>query len=786
MKQNLQTPKIKEKLLQFFITGMLFSATFICQVKAQSNLVPSDLLNAWNSNISDNTTYPHCEQWKITYPTSEEDKTLCGEDNNEFFYVNSTNDGIVFYAPVRSDNGTTPNSKNIRSELREREIDGESDKYWTTEGRHVIYVKQAITHLPINVNQLVATQIHGNKSEGIDDALVVRLEDNHLFLSFNGGELRSNVTITNNYTLGTLHEVIFEVLDDKHYVYYSEDGNLKAAYQSGNASAYLVKDNGNEVLMDIDYDDAYFKVGNYTQSNPTKEGDDTDDPDNYGEVVVYDMYVDHADVGVVTPPVSCNATAPTGLSVTNISTTQVTLNWNFNTSIDHYNVRYKEVGSATWINESSITTGSVTLNNLSADTDYEWQIRAKCADGSGSNYSDAQGSDFTTTSTDTTCNATAPSGLTVTNISTTEATLNWNLDASIDHYNVKYKDINSSTWSFEYSISSNSITLTSLNANTDYEWQITAKCADGSGSNYSDAEGPDFKTTSNSTSTNCNDTPTGLHVNNLTSNSATLNWNYVSSVDHYNVRYKKIGDSDWRYVNSIHTGSVTLTDVNTSSTYEWQIRAKCADGSGSNYSDGQGPDFLPTSSNETSVTPSCSDTPTGLSISNLTNNSVTLNWDYFSNVDHYNVRYKKTGDSDWRYKNSITTGSVTLTDVNTSSSYEWQIRAKCTDGSGSDYTDGQGPDFSPSSSNRYTQSSIITYANSSKTNLIVKIDKNTNIKEEQSLKIFNIYGKLIYEKSSLSSNNDIVFDKNIEDGIYVIMLFNKNGEIIESKKVIKK
>ena len=83
----------------------------------------------------------------------------------------------------------------------------------------MIYVKQAITHLPINKPELVATQIHGNKDEGIDDSMVLRLEDSHLFLSFNGGKLRDNVTITTNYTLGTVHEVIFIVVDGKHYCY---------------------------------------------------------------------------------------------------------------------------------------------------------------------------------------------------------------------------------------------------------------------------------------------------------------------------------------------------------------------------------------------------------------------------------------------------------------------------------------------------------------------------------------------------------------------------------------
>ncbi len=240
---------------------------------------PSDLMDNYN-------------QWKITYPDGVEDKTLY-QESNEYFYVNDEGNGIVFFAPIRSSNGTTPNSSYIRSELREREEDGSKDIYWTTDGKHVVYSKQAITHLPIVKSHLVATQIHGNKEEGIDDALVLRLEEDHLFLSFNGGKLRDDLTIKTDYALGTIHEVMFEVIDGKHYVYYSEDGNLASAYANGDASEYLVKDGSNDYVMDLSYGESYFKIGNYTQSNPDREGDYTDVPDNYGEVIVYDFWVDH-------------------------------------------------------------------------------------------------------------------------------------------------------------------------------------------------------------------------------------------------------------------------------------------------------------------------------------------------------------------------------------------------------------------------------------------------------------------------------------------------------------
>lgn len=266
-------------------TVVLYIIAISFTIPATAQVVPSDLME-------------NCKQWKITYPTGVEDKTLCDEPNTEYFYVNDTENAIVFFAPIRSNNGTTPNSSYIRSELRERLPDGSADIYWTTDGSHMIYVKQAITHLPINKPELVATQIHGNKDAGIDDSMVMRLEDSHLFLSFNGGKLRSDVTIKTNYTLGTKHEVIFLVVDGKHYCYYAEDSNLLSAYNAGNADSYLIKADGNDYVMDLNYDETYFKVGNYTQSNVDKEGSDTDNPNNYGEVLVYDFLVRHDDVSV--------------------------------------------------------------------------------------------------------------------------------------------------------------------------------------------------------------------------------------------------------------------------------------------------------------------------------------------------------------------------------------------------------------------------------------------------------------------------------------------------------
>lgn len=78
----------------------------------------------------------------------------------------------------------------------------------------------------------------------------------------------------------------------------------------------------------------------------------------------------------VTQLVSCDGTAPSGLTATNPTSFGVTLNW-VPVSGASYEIRYRVVGSATWTTVSS-TTHSITLNGLSENTNYEVQVAAVC------------------------------------------------------------------------------------------------------------------------------------------------------------------------------------------------------------------------------------------------------------------------------------------------------------------------------------------------------------------------------------------------------------------------
>ncbi len=90
--------------------------------------------------------------------------------------------------------------------------------------------------------------------------------------------------------------------------------------------------------------------------------------------------------------VPCTTAPPvaTGLSVTGITMNDAVLNW---TALPgyYYTVDYKPGTAATWINAATnITTGTVTLSNLTASTTYDWRVTVNCNTTVINNYATSQ------------------------------------------------------------------------------------------------------------------------------------------------------------------------------------------------------------------------------------------------------------------------------------------------------------------------------------------------------------------------------------------------------------
>lgn len=75
--------------------------------------------------------------------------------------------------------------------------------------------------------------------------------------------------------------------------------------------------------------------------------------------------------------IQSSCTAPTGLSVSNITGTSAQLNWNAVGNAVSYTLKYKKSGNNPWINLSSSNT-NYSLGGLLAQTSYTWQVKTTC------------------------------------------------------------------------------------------------------------------------------------------------------------------------------------------------------------------------------------------------------------------------------------------------------------------------------------------------------------------------------------------------------------------------
>ena len=188
--------------------------------------------------------------------------------HNTYFHLNSSGNAVVFRA--HAGGTTTPGSSYPRSELREMEpgYSGSRPKAsWSTNsGRHTMYIKQAITHVPPVKKHVVAGQIH----DGGDDVIVFRLEGKKLFIDLNGDD---GPILDSNYTLGEIFEVKFV----------AHNGVIDVYYDNMNSKFWTYDDPA------ANTSGCYFKAGCYTQSNP----DRGDSPSAFGQVLIYDLWVSH-------------------------------------------------------------------------------------------------------------------------------------------------------------------------------------------------------------------------------------------------------------------------------------------------------------------------------------------------------------------------------------------------------------------------------------------------------------------------------------------------------------
>lgn len=204
-------------------------------------------------------------------------------------------------------------------------------------------------------------------------------------------------------------------------------------------------------------------------------------------------------------PVTCDIPGGLGASP---AETEASLTWSAANGAVDYNIRARAVGTSTWTTGSNLSS-PVNYTGLTACTDYEFQVQSNC----GSTTSGWSSSFvFTTTGCTVTCDV--PGGLGA-SPAETEASLTWTAAAGALDYNVRAREVGTSTWTTGNNLSS-PVNYTGLAACTDYEFQVQSNC-DGATSAWSGSF--------NFTTTGCTGGCTYVTINSNDFNSTWGIWN---------------------------------------------------------------------------------------------------------------------------------------------------------------------------------------------------------------------------------------------------------------------
>ena len=212
-----------------------------------------------------------------------------------------------------------------------------------------------------------------------------------------------------------------------------------------------------------------------------------------------------APVSTLTTTSTTDTTAPviSGVSASNITASAATIGWTTDEASDSQ-VEYRVQGTTAWtatsINAALVTSHSLALSGLSASTVYEYRVKSK--DAAGNLATQATISTLTTSTSGGDTTVPVISGVSVSNIASSSATINWTTNENSDSQ-VEYRVQGTTAWTATSVnatlVTNHSIAISGLSASTIYEYRVV--CQDATGNLATQAAAATFTTANASSGT---------------------------------------------------------------------------------------------------------------------------------------------------------------------------------------------------------------------------------------------------------------------------------------------
>lgn len=260
--------------------------------------------------------------------------------------------------------------------------------------------------------------------------------------------------------------------------------------------------------------------------------------------------------------------------------------------------------------------------------------------------------------------------------------------------------------------------------------------------------------------------PGDITTTNINSSSATIQWLPVSNASKYKVRIRISGTATWITYKATPPGTIkTVSDLYPNTLYEYQVQTLCS---------GAQTSSSPFSASYFFTTSNFCTEPAGLNVTDISVNSVMLQWNLAANTTKYQIRIRQTGTSSWsNYNKPGSQNSINISGLTAATNYEWQIRSKCGTTDYSNYSSLQNfTTLAVRSAPNNLQAmlpAIAVYPNPSTGNFTVEL--NDRAKGKSTLSITNVVGNEVFFFETENEFNS--FYKEIDlsglaDGIYFL------------------
>ena len=269
-----------------------------CAIRGSGSLYCWGAQTPPSNGLPAGTQYPakilDLRRWKLTIPYDGSDAGSTADEikwpalgtyiSRSFFHANSANNAVVFRSPVGG--AKTGGSVFARSEMRERTLwngSSQTNCNWSNRtGTHILWIRQAVTHLPPRIPRVVVGQIHDPRDEVVMirvDGSTIIAEASYPDPAYEDGR-KVQRTLATGYKLGTPFTIKITANSKGVYV----------AYNGGTPTLFAGRVARNASPDKTTGDGWFFKAGLYLQTNTAKG----EAPDQYGEGVISSLSIYHS------------------------------------------------------------------------------------------------------------------------------------------------------------------------------------------------------------------------------------------------------------------------------------------------------------------------------------------------------------------------------------------------------------------------------------------------------------------------------------------------------------